>query len=152
MEHEGVRCAGEVADPGDKDVRVVLHVEGCVHILLAIVPVHVREYLLVAYREDIEWNYCVATGCELPRNTDVGLFCKGVVRTAKKCDNRLLLSLSIFQGFLAQLECCLLILILLLQRHIEGLFSLGSSESQLLSQLDKELYSLVQTSSEAYYR
>ena len=82
MEHEGVRGTGEVADPCDKDVRVILHIEGGVHILLAIVPVHVGEYLLVADRQDVERNYSVATGSELPRDTDVGLFCKGVVRAA----------------------------------------------------------------------
>ena len=121
------------------------------HILLAIVPVHVREYLLVAYRQDIERNNCVATGCELPWNTDVGLFRKCVVWPSKKRDHWLCLSLCIFKGFLAQLEGSLLVFVLLLKSHIEGLFSLGLGESQLLAQLDKELYSLVQTGSEAHY-
>ena len=120
MEHKAVRCAGEVADPGDKYVWIVLHIEGGVHILLAIVPVHIREYLLVADRQDVERNYCVATACELPGNTNVGLFCKCVVWPSQKGNDRLFLTLGIFQSFFAQLERCLLILILFLERHIKG--------------------------------
>ncbi len=86
VQHERVRRAGEVRDPGQVEVRRLLDAGDRLHVLLAVVPVHVGEDRRRLVVDHVEGHDRHAARGELARDAHVGVAREGVVRPPEEPD------------------------------------------------------------------
>ncbi len=152
VEDERIRRAREVRDEGDVDIRFVLEEFGGLHVLLSVIPVHVREYVAVVVRQEVERNDRIPARGEFPRDAHVRLGGERVVRAAEHRDDGPVGLARVFECLLAERLSLREEFVLLFAGDGEGFFYVGfayvEETAEILEMFEGLLVSVLETDDE----
>jgi len=149
MQHEGVGRAGEIGNVGNVNVVFVFQERAGLHVLLAVVPVHVGVDDLVGKRQNVKGDDRVAAGSVFPGDAHVGVGGKGVVGAAQNRDDGSFRPARLFERLTPQFGEFGKAFHLLFMGDGKGVFRFAFAEPQIRRHGDKRFCGFFQPVHEA---